>query len=213
MPRKYKKKRSKKPKRAWYERKYTAMEIAGKALVMAKYVKSLVNVEKKYFDTSESTAVSTTATLTHLTAVAQGDGATSRDGNTFRCKSLQMRDVFSINGAATVSNIRYIVFIWKDDTAPTVADILDDSDYTSLLNIETSSKYRILRDYSYSIDQSGDKGSIMRNGYIPLNLVVKFDNTTGADYMNNSIWALAVSSEATNTVARSSKYRIRFVDN
>lgn len=196
----------------WYMRKYNAIDMAEKALSTANYVKGLVNVERKYFDSSVSTAISTTATLTHLSPLSQGDGASSRDGNSVRIKSLFARDNLAINPSATTSFVRLIYFIWKDDDAPVAGDLLLTGVYDSQLNIEKSDKYRVLRDRMISFDNVGKK-SVALKTYIKLNHHVKFDGTTGSDYESGTVWVLAVSNEATNTLSRSSNQRIRYIDN
>ena len=42
-------------KNSWYERKYSAKDVAIMALKKAKWIRSMLNTEKKYFD-SENTA-------------------------------------------------------------------------------------------------------------------------------------------------------------
>lgn len=196
----------------WYMRKYNAIDMATKALSTANYVKGLVNVEHKYFDSSVSSPISTTATLTHLTPISQGDGPSSRDGNSVRLKSLFARDNIAINASATTSFCRLIYFIWKDDDAPAASDLLLTGVYDSQLNIEKSDKYKILSDRSLSFDNVGTKSKSMKT-FRKLNHHLKFDNTAGTDYESGSIWVLAISNEATNTLSRSSNQRVRYIDN
>lgn len=49
-----------KKKTTWYKKKYSALEIAQKALSMAKYMKGMINCEKYYFDNTISDSPSYT---------------------------------------------------------------------------------------------------------------------------------------------------------
>lgn len=200
-------------RKPWYKRRYNAMEIAGKAWEGVKYLRELLNVEYKYFDTAVSTSISSTATLSHLTAIGQGDTDVTRDGNTCRLKGLNIRHIMALNTLATSSNVRVIVFNWFDSTTPVAGNILANTgNTTSQLNIENSDKFHILYDKHYSMDNVGCK-LLDYKKYIKLNQKLKFNSTTGNDFENNSIWALFISSEPTNTVGNNFSARVRFIDN
>ena len=150
-----KKKRSKLP---WYERKYTASQLAKKAWKTAKWLKSVVNVEKKICDTTPNGGVSSSGTVVPITTVAQGDSQIARDGNSIKCTSLLMRGTFTQNPSATNSYMRVIYFIDNQqiaDTTPGVTDVLQSASVTSPLNPSSLGRFSIIKDMQLSFSATG----------------------------------------------------------
>lgn len=198
-------------KRAW--RKYGNYDTAKKALQIALMTKKLVNVERKYFDVTDTgSTVSSTPTLTHLTAMAQGDDVTNRSGNSVRLQSVMMRYQPSQHASATNSIVRVILFQWMDDDAPVATDILDNNAGWGQPNLEKAAKYRILLDHVFKFSDSSMRVDFFKY-FKELNTHVRYDSTAGTDYAKGSLWLMELSNEGTNlpTVARST--RVRFIDN
>ena len=83
--------------------------------------------------------------------MAQGSGQNNRIGDKVTGTSLEMKYELFLSGLATqnpLNTTRVILFIWKDDTTPTVADILEDPTYPSLspFNHDKKVKRKILYD-------------------------------------------------------------------
>ncbi|UOF79238.1 capsid protein [Circoviridae sp.] len=176
-------------------------------------IRSLINVEHKYVDTSYTTAISSTGALTHLTSIAQGNDVGDRGGNSVKLTSLFMRGDLTINASATISAVRIMVFIWNDNTAPVATDLLDADNVNSNRNLEKSDKIRVICDKRYNLIVSTEKRSFPISCYSKLHHHLKFTGAAGTTYESGSIWLYVVSSEATNTVANTMNFRIKYLDN
>lgn len=120
--------------------------------------------EKKIWNTNNALSPASPSiggTLTDLSAVTLGDGATNRDGLQIEPYSFKVRMDAVV--ADTYNRIRVIFFQWlEDDTSnpPTMADILrfeaaDAHQYNSQLQIQnfsTGSRYKILKDFVITLD-------------------------------------------------------------
>lgn len=130
--------------------------------------------EKKYRDTygnwynDNANRIIHTGTIVSLTEISQGSADTDRIGDKITCTSLQLCFSFwapVYNGEATPPELpkynyimRVIIFIWKDDSSPTLAEILDDdAGSTSLeqtvlapLNHDRKVKRKIIMDETYN---------------------------------------------------------------
>ena len=100
----YRKKRYNKS--AWYDRKYSTLDLAKKSWAAVKYLKSVINVEKKKHDTSSSGSISSAGGIQLLSNIAQGDTDQTRDGNSIKMQSMLLRATFTLNASATASNMR-----------------------------------------------------------------------------------------------------------
>lgn len=189
-----------------------ALYTASKALALARTVKALVNVEHKYFDSSTTLNPSTTPTIAQINAIAQGDTANTRDGNTCRMKSLEFRADLGIHASATRTVVRVIHFLWNDDTPPTWNDILTANNTVSPLNPNLSGKYQILRDRTITLSSTGAQTKSVKS-FHKLNKVAKFDGAASTDIQTGAVYQLMMSSEGTNVPSVLYYDRIRFIDN
>lgn len=124
--------------------------------------------EKKSYRTAvdNQTFDNTTGYVLHLTSISQGDGASTRDGNSILLRSVQSR--FSLYSADATQVIRVIYFQWFPESTPTVTDILSNT-YTGDVNLVNSpyelharSQFRILADRTYALEGSSNELAIDR---------------------------------------------------
>lgn len=71
-----------------------------------------------------STQLVGAATIRRLVNVSQGDNVLDRQGNKIMSKKLIYRAILQ-NADAASQAVRYIMFYWNSDTAPTVTDIIN----------------------------------------------------------------------------------------
>lgn len=78
------------------------------------------------FNATDGTAIplNTAATPISMTNIAGGDGAQQRDGNQIIVKSLHYRALVTCTNV-NLQYARFIVFYWKGDNAPTLADVFN----------------------------------------------------------------------------------------
>lgn len=212
MPRHYRKRR--RPKRAvsWYNKKYSAQELAGKAFAGVKYLKGLINTEFKRHDLSGAVTCSSTATLTQLSLIAQGDTALLRDGNSCKFKSHLFKYCLTQNATAVNTFSRLIVFRWDDDTAPLESNILASEAIESPYNIDLSHKYRVIFDDLITMSDVSTTAKY-KSHYNKMNIKGKWDGAAATDGQTGQIWLLSLSTEATNVPILTISSRLRFVDN
>lgn len=134
----------------------------------AKAVLKLANGprELKYVDQDHGNLnAQSTAVVTKINPPAQGDGVSSRDGDSYFLKSLQLTS-FLNPGSATGNVFRFIVFQWLEDDAadvPVVGDILANTSsandqVNSFYNINSRKRYRVIYDKKLYIDPNQASG-------------------------------------------------------
>lgn len=213
------KRRTKRPARAWYQRKYSAMELAGKAYTAARYLKGMINTEKKHFDTDINAQTPTSSgTLLSICDIAQGDNIQERLGNSILCKSALVRLTTTINATATATFVRVLVIRDKQqiaDTDPALNKVLDGSHGTYITaphNTDYVGRFETLYDRVHKVD---DNSHIIKytSIYCPINKHIRFNGAASTDVQKNGLYLLLISSEATNAPTLDGFARISFYDN
>lgn len=220
MPRYSKRSYGRRRKRtAWYNRKYSTMQLARKAIKGVRYLRGLVNSEMLHADTNFTIAnITGSGAINHLTNISQGDTAAGRTGNSFLLRSLAYRFKLEINSSVT-SNTTITMLILQDtqqvgDTQPSVTDVLSQANTYSLLSTNTAGRFKILKRKSYLLTPaSGGRPAIEQKGYMNLYSHVRYNGTAGSDIQKNGLYVLFISSEATNYPTISGTFRIGYHDN
>lgn len=226
-------KRNYRRKRA-YRRRYNKkssggyLSTAAKALSVAYSVKKLLNVEHKYNDVTLNNTVGYDAPIyTLLNGVAQGDGATTRDGNSLKMEYVDINLILK-NANAADRTVRIMLVEQKDvnGLAPVISEILDDSatQYAPLshFNRDQINNFRVLYDKRYSMTDSTSDNALRQ---ININhqfrsdatAKVRYDGVLGtvANMSKNSLYLVitADNTAASSPVAVTAKSRVTFLDN
>lgn len=227
MPRKYKRQRRRKfNKQAaahvpWYNRKYSPSEIATKAYNGVQYLRGLVNSEMYKYDTAfTGTAISLDAsTVSHLTAIANGDVDGSRTGSSILVKSIDCKGILTYNSSSTVQAQTVEVFLIIDtqqigDTPPVFTDIFDAAVPWAHLNVNTVGRFRILMRKRVILEKNGD-GAKSINFNCPLQHHVRYNGTASSDIQKGGIYLVLISdvAAASNPPAFSARVRTSYHDN
>lgn len=201
----------------WYKKKYSAAEMAGKALSGLNYMRKMLNVEKKLLDTSISVGMDDAGSITHLTGIAQGNDITNRSGNSVKGVYLGLRLSSTANTAAKQT---YRIMVIKDnqqltDTAPSIADVLDTTTPTSFLAPGILGRFSVLYDKIYSVQNDGAQGG--KNHKIDLNLNhhVRYNGATANDIQKGGLYLILLSDDVASSTYTSmvGNVRFRYVDN
>lgn len=191
---------------------------AGQLWKDVKFLKDLVNAEKKYYDLSTTGAASSSGVVQWLSGLAQGAAGNQRLGNSIKCHALTFRFQAAINAATTGGAfIRCMIFIDRETrgTTPAVTDVLAQSITVSPLNMSNTKRFHILYDNIRALDQNGVQTINVKKHFIYKGHV-KWD-TTGSSVIANAeegqIFCLILSDQATNTVPYTLYSRLRFYDN
>lgn len=207
----------------------SALRVAHQAYSMAKVVASIVNSEKKYYDSSVAYNTDTVASVTCLTNMAQGDTNITRNGNSIALKSLQVHGYWQGDTGVPSEQCRIMIVRDNDNlggTAPTIADVLESpGGVLQLRNKNTPKRFTVL--YDKILKGSTDtpvkgidyfkKFRMMKDkkGNPTRSVKCLFDGTTANDYTRGHIFLLAIGNTATASTASTLQLhtRIRFYDN
>lgn len=179
----------------------------------------MVNAEQKIADTANAPVVSNAGAVTLLSGVAQGDGDFQRNGNQIKAHSSYFRGLLAINGTATRTFCRVMIFFDKESrgAAPGVTDVLQVASVESPLNIENAGwRFVIIHDKTYALSINGPetKTTVLFKDF-GLKHHIRYLSAGGAaaDQGTNAIWLLLISNEVTNTPTVTYYHRLRFYDN
>lgn len=200
-------------------RKYSTWQLAKGAWKGVKYLKTLVNSEVKKLDlTGSGTLTETTAGVLHMTAIAQGDTDSSRDGNSVLCKYATIRGTLVHNVSGDSQQFcRLLVFVDKQqvsDTAPTLSPLLESTyPYVAPLNNESLGRFSVLYDRVFTLDAEHQATSFKIN----LDLTghhVRFNGTGTGDVQKGGIYFGFIGSQATSNYPTITYYsRLGYHDN
>lgn len=194
---------------------------AKKALVIARGVKRLLNVEIKNHDIARQTsiALSQTPVISQLTNIAQGDTTNTRDGS--QCKMVGFNINYFLQTSATVPRtIVRIMFVLDKQTNQaiyTAGDLLNDvtvvDNIVTPRNLNNKHRFVVLYDRTHMLSLSRPTVHIKK--YIKRDVLLRYDASTPsiADLTQNSLSMVQWTNEPTNVPNITSFIRIRFVDN
>lgn len=179
-------------------------------------MKSLINTEPKFIDSTFTTAVlGTTVLYSRLTAIAGGTTDSQRIGNKVLLKDVFIRYTIVMNAAATSTIYRVLLFVDKetDGASPTSPQPLQTATTESPLSMDFSKRFVMIRDQYIPLSINGSR-QVGKKIYGILNFHCEFDGTgTGiADAKENQIWLAFLSSDNTNQSTVSAYARVKYYD-
>lgn len=216
----YSKKRSnmRRSRRSWYDKKYSAQQLAVKAWKATKYLKGLVNSEMLHKDTT-LTMSSAQTNIQSLVAIAQGDTDAGRTGNSLLLRNIYIRGSMNINAAVT-GNTRITLALVKDtqqtsDATPAVSDIFQSStDPDSLLATGQFGRFKLLWRKTYCLTPvGGGRNVINLHKYWKVYDHIRYNGSASTDIQKNGYYFVAISSENTNFPGINFNSRIGYRDN
>lgn len=208
--------------KAWWANPKSYADIANTAVMAyrsALYLKSIINVEIKKFDTLlTSTALTDAGFVQNMALIAQGDTAGLRDGNSIKTQWFTIQGHFEIHASAVNTSVRMIVFLDNQtvaDTTPTVGTVLD-GDVVSFtyapLNSDTVGRFTKLYDKVIVLDVvKAPRRTFKVN--LKLKKHLRFNGTAGTDIQKNGIFVLFVADEVTNDPTMEWFARLGYTDN
>jgi len=194
---------------------------AQKALAMAKYVKSIVNVEYKRLITQGTTqAIANTPVITDLVNMVQGDTSETRDGSHVKFVSIRWAYTLTSHASAASTQVRCMVVQDKQTNEATFAagDLLNDVTSSDAIVADRQQdhlkRFTVLYDKVHTLSPTSPS-NLYRKFYKKLNLPVQYDGNAGtvADLTQKSLWLLFVSNQSTNTPTITFDCTLRFIDN
>ncbi len=222
-----------------YKRKRVAYRPVTTQMVMVAGPRSFANQELKFFDTEITNTVmsATWAALepatTNLSAVAQGDGESNRDGRKYTIKSVHIRGFIETavqeSQATPLSDILVRVVLVHDTqtngaqlTATEVMDAGGTDDINSFRNLGFTKRFRVLDDQTHRIIRNNtNEGAVnlfasaatslqftINKSFKEMNVLM---SDTGADIANVTDNSLHIIAITTSTAALMNyQCRVRF---
>lgn len=190
-------------------------KVASTALSIAQGVASLINVEFKRRDSATSVNITSAGNVHHMTAIAQGDGASNRDGESVKVKGISFKSYVNHNPSGLTEQLcRIIIFrdIDSRGAIPAVTDLLDTANVISHRNLDNTSRFTVLMDRIISVNADNDTTNCFK--YIDKDMHVKWTDTASTDTASGHLYLLYVTNEPSiNYPLLTWNYRIRYVDN
>lgn len=193
------------------------MEIASKALAGVNTLRGIINSERLFYADHSTYNPTTTATITHMSQIAQGDGNGARTGNSVLAKSIQFNMSVSKHPTATLTFTRVMFFIDKRqvaDTAPVIGDLLVSASTVALKNTQAvlANRFEVIYDKTFHLSSTGQATDIDK-GFFELHHHIIYNGSAVSDIDKGGIYMLTLSNEATNTPTQIISYRLSYYDN
>lgn len=197
---------------------------AAKALSLAKYAASVLNVEQKFFNTSQNTTLAT-STIISLFHPPQGDGASQRDGISVKMTHWSFNLMLRCPSTQTQYNaVRVVLFMDHqcNGANPLVTDVLDlDNDMVCHRNLANGRRFHIYMDKVYQMVPGTDRQVHTIEYGKSCGTHFLFDSSTGgtgavADLTTNNLCLFLIPLFTTGVTTEPSYYldcRSRYVDN
>jgi len=218
MPKIYRRKTYRRKNAAWYNKKYSTMQLAQKAWTATKYLKGLVNSEMLHKDTN-ITLGATQSRILQIVDITQNNLDSGRTGNSLLLKNIYFRGQLTINSAVT-SNTRVTLALIKDkqqvaDTPPALTDIfMSSTDPDTLLNLNTTGRFKIKWRKTYTLTPvGGGRNCYDITKYWKLYDHVRYNGPASTDIQRNGYYLAIITSEAVNFPTVNLNNRVGYHDN
>lgn len=209
--------RPRRRKTPWYNKKYNAAQIAGKALAGVKYLKGLVNSEMLKIDDGGlgATITNTGSNVFSFTDIGQNDTASGRTGNSILLKSINIKMIIHQHASATQTTFRCILFQDNQqiaDTTPGISNLLDGTSVIAFLNANQAGRFQVLKNWLITLDSA--KQQMYRiSHYQKFQHHVRYNGTAGTDIQKGGIYMIIYADEATNQPTLDYNFRTSYHDN
>ena len=216
MPRYYKKRYT---KNRYYKRKRNNIgygQIARKVWRDVKYLKSIVNVEKKYLDVTDSRTYSNLLFAQLLNGIAQGDTSITRDGDSVKWISLFIRVNSVINAAASATRVRLMLLRDKQPNtglSSTTNILADNTNILSPRNLDWNYRYKVYKDMVIHLNTDRPEKEIKIFMKLKFHTRYTDNGATVASISTNTLLLCFMSDEAVNEPTVTFYSRLRFIDN
>lgn len=214
----------------------TTAKVASRALYIASKCARALNTEKKYHDLRAANTFVGGPQVLLLNGVAQGDGASTRDGDQLKMIKIQTNLVLQNDSTPSVY-FRALLVLDKqsDGAAPAFTEIFDSGTAATaplqFMNLDNNMRFRIIKDCGLhsvegkkATDPGGERNIKLISVYKEFHdnkkkgvdgIKVRFSGATSGvgDISTNALYLILIPS--TNTTSLSYEYnsRMRYVDN
>lgn len=182
-----------------------------------KWLKSVVNVEKKYIDTTATTTSPAAGAFVLLNGCTTGTSAITRDGQSIKMVSIYENYFWSINAAAATTYVRTVIVLDRqaNGAAPSFTDIFVNSGVLSAANIGNSKRFKIVHDTRKTLSLNGNE-MVRHKKFTKCSIHTEYNTGSAgtiADIQTNSLYLFHMSDQGANVPGFSYFVRVRFIDN
>lgn len=212
--RRYRPRRRRYARKAWYNKKYSVSQMARSALKGVSYLKGLVNSEMYKDTTSVTETPNNSGVIVLFNGVAQGDSDLQRTGNSIFIRKINAKLYLAKHASATLTSCRIMILCDNQqvgDTAPAVLDVLSAASPNAFLNTDTVGRFSIL--YSKRFLLNADRPQALLDYNKVVRMHTRFNGTAATDIQKCGLYYLMISNEPTNTPTISGYFRIAYHDN
>lgn len=199
--RRYRRRRfNRRRKTPWYNKKYSAAQLAVKAVKGVSYLKGLVNSERFVHQNTATAAPDDIGYIGHLTSISQGDTQITRTGNSILARSLMLRGNITINATSSQNVVRLMIIMDKQqigDTVPSITDILE-STYSATqfyvhapLERDSVGRFKVLKSRTYTL--SDQRPNLSFSFFINMRQHIRYNGISGGDIQKNGMYLVLVS--------------------
>lgn len=200
-----------------FRKKYPKTNYALKALKYAKYVKSLLNVEYKYHDTSIATSPTNSGEVLLLNGLVTGDTSTTRDGDSVKYVNLTYKATLAWGGTNTSEVVRIMLVQYYNPQGANLlwSDLIVSQDVNALRVLNKTKGVKVHMDKKYTL--SAQVPSIPLNFFRKMQLKTKYLYSSNygdyRDIANNGLYLFIISNTAANHPSINGRTRMRYLDN
>lgn len=177
--------------------------------------------EQKFKDVNETTAITSTATITLLNGMVQGDTVSTREGRKIIIKSIYLRSRQTLDSNATDSALSRTMLVYDKQanaSAPSITDILTSASVQAFNNLDNRERFVVLMDKVIQVKSEGQfiSTNTFFKKYMKVNLETIYNSSnvgTVADINTGSLYLVQLGTQAvTADVDNFTNVRIRYVD-
>lgn len=200
----------------WYNRKYSTMQLASKALAGVRYLKGLVNSERMSHVKVISGTVPNTLQTFALADIAVGDQDGQRTGNSILAKSILVRAQFTNNSASP--NTLYRMMLLQDtqtiaDTNTlTITDVLESTSTLAAISKTTAGRFKILKNWFFSTNSVNATQKLITH-YHKMHHHIRYNGTATGDIQKGNLYLVFFSDQPTNSPNCTINVKLSYHDN
>ena len=206
----------KRSRKSWYNRKYSALQLATKAWKATRYIKGLVNSEMLHHRIGGNINIDSTGALLPLSAISQGDSDSGRTGNSIFARNLSMNLNIKINASNLATQFIRIVLLQDNqqisDTTPSISDVLDSAYPNAPLNQSTAGRFTIIRNWEFYLNATNQPGRVLKK-YFKLWHHIRYNGSASTDIQRGGLYLLYISDQATNPPTAGYQIKLGYHDN
>lgn len=192
--------------------RYQVADMAYSAYKGVKYLKNMINVEEKFYDTAFAGTFTNSGSMTNLTAIPQGIVQSDRVGDSIKCQRVQGNLLFSMNNVNSYTTVRIIIFKGDRENAatPTGSWLLNGGSMYDLKTWRDRFQTRVLYDKFLTLSNAGNITRMLRFNF-PLGFHTNFVPTS-TTIEDGGLWMYIICDVATNPPSCTGSVRVLYTD-